>query len=504
MAEKTSFQEITSQLDPDGNLFAYFGTEQWISGASQQVSSWREVLSAVPGLSEEQRAEGNKGFDLAVRLIKNSGIEEISGVGMSGVAREKGFYRSKLIVHHYKGRNTGYVWSIFGAAPHPLDGVGMLPSTTALSGFFDLDLSGIWTVLERELSQSGIKELEEWTRGFPKEFEQKTGMSFDSLVKSLSGEFGLVLTVDETRMVALPLPIPQTLQIPEPRLVLVIKVKGDALFDHLDHLLQSNPQVERVDEEGLRMRTVPSPAPVPFPFRPTLARAGEYLFLGSTDTVIREMLAVRTGKQAGLKAADEFKRMAQGIPEQGNSFVFVSPRFSKAVSALQVGALSAWSGGTGGASRFFQRQFGQGQGAFSYAVSANTAEGWVSVSNGNSDPSRKALIMTAVQPAAVVGLLAAIAIPNFVKARGSAQQNAVFNNLRIIEGAKNQWTLENRKREGDRVTEEDLAPYIRGGKIHPVVGETYSINGVGTPATATAPIQVGNFPAGATIKAPQR
>ena len=37
---------------------------------------------------------------------------------------------------------------------------------------------------------------------------------------------------------------------------------------------------------------------------------------------------------------------------------------------------------------------------------------------------------------AIIGLLAAIAIPNFVKARGSAQKNACIANLRQIEGAK--------------------------------------------------------------------
>src|SRR5436309_2666522 len=83
-AEKTSFQEVTAQLDPGGNLFAYFGTEQWISGASDQVSSWRGILQVAPVLTDEQRAEANKGFDLATRLIRNSGLEEISGVGMSG------------------------------------------------------------------------------------------------------------------------------------------------------------------------------------------------------------------------------------------------------------------------------------------------------------------------------------------------------------------------------------------------------------------------------------
>ena len=116
-AEKTSFQEVTSQLDPGGNLFAYFGTEQWIRGASEQVSSWRGILQLTPVLTDEQRAEANKGFDLATRLIRNSGLEEISGVGMSGIATEKGRYRTKLMVHHYPDRKSGYLWSLFGAAP---------------------------------------------------------------------------------------------------------------------------------------------------------------------------------------------------------------------------------------------------------------------------------------------------------------------------------------------------------------------------------------------------
>ena len=79
-AEKTSFQEVTSQLDAGGNLFAYYGTEQWISHASETVSSWRGLLEMVPIFTAEQRGDANKGFDLATRLIKNSGIEEISAL----------------------------------------------------------------------------------------------------------------------------------------------------------------------------------------------------------------------------------------------------------------------------------------------------------------------------------------------------------------------------------------------------------------------------------------
>ncbi len=46
---------------------------------------------------------------------------------------------------------------------------------------------------------------------------------------------------------------------------------------------------------------------------------------------------------------------------------------------------------------------------------------------------------------AIIGLLAAIAIPNFVKARQNSQTNACIANLKQIEGAKANWALENKK-----------------------------------------------------------
>jgi hypothetical protein len=500
-ARKNSFQQVTSQLDPGGNLFAYFGTEEWISGLSQQVSSWRAILQAVPDLTEEQRTMANKGFDLATRLLKGSGLEEISGVGMSGIATDQGRYRTKLIVHHYPDRKSGYIWSLFGVAPHSLDGLNQLPTTTGMSVFFDLDLRGLWMVLQRELSQSGIPELEEWSRAFPRMFQEKAGVNFDGLLNSFGGEFGIVLTLDETRKVPLPIPTPQPIEIPEPRLALIVKVKDDTLFEHLDKLMQNNPQVTRVDEGGVRLRTVSLPVPLPFPFRPTIGRAGDYFYFASTDTLIRDLLAVREGKQPGLKSTEEFKGIAQGLPEKGNSFVFISPRFNKAVSELQTGALAASAAGGAEKAAVLRNLFLQGPGGFSYKVSGNTAEGWVSVGNGTSDPSKKAVVLSTMQPAAVVGLLAAIAIPNFVKARQTAQYNAIVNNLRMLEGAKAQWALENRKRDGEPVTERDLEPFLRGGRINPVAGETYQVNPAGSPATATLNQRMMNNPAGSVIKA---
>src|SRR3954468_1663893 len=46
---------------------------------------------------------------------------------------------------------------------------------------------------------------------------------------------------------------------------------------------------------------------------------------------------------------------------------------------------------------------------------------------------------------AIIGLLAAIAIPNFVKARTASQKNACIANLKQMDGAKATWALENKK-----------------------------------------------------------
>jgi prepilin-type N-terminal cleavage/methylation domain-containing protein len=52
---------------------------------------------------------------------------------------------------------------------------------------------------------------------------------------------------------------------------------------------------------------------------------------------------------------------------------------------------------------------------------------------------------------AIIGLLAAIAIPNFLKARATSQQNACINNLRQIDGAINEWALESGQSNGAAV-----------------------------------------------------
>src|SRR5580692_9012568 len=64
---------------------------------------------------------------------------------------------------------------------------------------------------------------------------------------------------------------------------------------------------------------------------------------------------------------------------------------------------------------------------------------------------------------AIIGLLAAIAIPNFVHARSTSQQNACINNLRQIDGAKQQWALETKANPTATPVLANIQPYLGRG-----------------------------------------
>jgi hypothetical protein len=78
----------------------------------------------------------------------------------------------------------------------------------------------------------------------------------------------------------------------------------------------------------------------------------------------------------------------------------------------------------------------------------------------------------------ILPLMMAIAIPNFVKARNTAQRNACINNLRQIDAAKQQWALENNRQREAIPTSADLDKYLPRGfsSLKCPAGGTYNIN----------------------------
>ncbi len=83
---------------------------------------------------------------------------------------------------------------------------------------------------------------------------------------------------------------------------------------------------------------------------------------------------------------------------------------------------------------------------------------------------------------AIIGLLAAIAIPNFVRARTQSQKNACINNLRQIDSAVQTWALENKKAPSATVSFTQISGYLKSAVICPSGGtafsDSYTLNGV--------------------------
>jgi competence protein ComGC len=65
----------------------------------------------------------------------------------------------------------------------------------------------------------------------------------------------------------------------------------------------------------------------------------------------------------------------------------------------------------------------------------------------------------------ILGLLTAITVPNFVKARTTACHNACIANLKHIDGAIAQWALENHKPDNASVEVTNMVAYLKGKQL---------------------------------------
>ncbi|MEO6786650.1 MAG: prepilin-type N-terminal cleavage/methylation domain-containing protein [Chthoniobacteraceae bacterium] len=64
---------------------------------------------------------------------------------------------------------------------------------------------------------------------------------------------------------------------------------------------------------------------------------------------------------------------------------------------------------------------------------------------------------------AIIALLAAIAVPNFLRSRKRSQATAILEDMRIIDGAVDQYAIESKKSPGDTVGWSDIQLYVKTG-----------------------------------------
>jgi prepilin-type N-terminal cleavage/methylation domain-containing protein len=95
---------------------------------------------------------------------------------------------------------------------------------------------------------------------------------------------------------------------------------------------------------------------------------------------------------------------------------------------------------------------------------------------------------------AIIGLLAAIAIPNFVRARQTSQTNACINNLRQLDGAKQQWALENGQKASAEPTPSQIKVYLGRGSAGSITKVYCPLSSAKTPLDGYNVLTVGEAP----------
>jgi hypothetical protein len=218
-----------------------------------------------------------------------------------------------------------------------------------------------------------------------------------------------------------------------------------------------------------------------------LATTDGLLLLGTSQEIVQDALAARAGTAPGLTSTPEFKKISRGVPMDANSFSFVSEAFGRVYMDVQMKAMEASGQNEIIPVEYFRQMMEMfSRPSSSFGVFQNTDEGWLWTGNSTTESSAT---LVALAVAAPVGLLAAIAIPNFVKARGTAQTKTCEDCLRQLDGAKQQWAIDERKN-GTAIPKPNELYGQELYLVRPPVcpnGGTYSINAVNKVPTCSHP-----------------
>ncbi|HCU87841.1 MAG TPA: hypothetical protein DGP39_09945 [Verrucomicrobiales bacterium] len=158
----------------------------------------------------------------------------------------------------------------------------------------------------------------------------------DEFLKEYGGELGVFLTLDTEN--SLPFKQgPLTLKLPRPGIVLVAKKSPEAT-PLADHVAEFGDMVKRQVIEGQPVFTFQIPKeelPIRMPLEPTLFQMGSHVVLVSDLALVKQVMAVYTGKAPGLRGTAEFARLSGGMKLEGQQLQFVSQRAGATAALLK-------------------------------------------------------------------------------------------------------------------------------------------------------------------------
>ncbi len=488
---KAAYETVASHLDTGGDLLVVANLDGLMENAVTQLGAVFEGLSAAAGPAGGVPAPVREAFGRLPAFLQASGLDAIDGLGMSLVPRGDGLNNYKSFLRRDAGAASRPLWlATIGAAPRRLWSLNYLPRDTVFARTSAGDVRQLWQFMRQAAEAAGGPAGAQTLDGWSKSLTGILGTDLGTVLETLGADSFIALQLSSTRTVQIPMPnpggdAPQMLTLPAPALLLGVAAKGDTASKALAALLAHSklPLVQQATPLGA-LQSATLPVPLPIPLSPSFAVHENMLLIGSTAEIVQEGMRAATAKD-GLLADAAFKKLLADLPMENNGLAYVSPRFSTTMLDLQT-RLMETAGGRGGFNPtvLMKAMLGDGGPQQALVVTINEKDG-VLTRGVTSAGGREMVASLAMAP---VGMLSAIAIPSFMKARTTSQSNACINNLRQLDSAKEQWALETNQAEGAKVDEAAALQYIKGARM-PVCpqGGTYTLNPIGQEPACSIP-----------------
>jgi len=468
------FNETMREVDTCGQLLIFCNTDELFQNAMAQIKSLTDAIAvATPTSTNAMQVDAT--LNKVDGFLRNIGLYDVRGIAFSSVPRADGLNNTKFFVN--RSPTTGALWRVVGGTPRTLAGMSLLPRDTVLASIQNIGLAAAWQLVRNGVQQiGGAAALIKMDAGL-----EATRTNLGVNVQALMGALGeeALMAVQFSSVSNVLVTTGGQLQVyPRPAVLIAFALRDAAVVRAQFAALAQHGLLRPLEPmDGAPAYATPA-LPTqnsPFPLAPVFVVRNDFLLFATLpDLAESAQTAARTGN--GLAATPAFRQAFAEMPMHAiNGLVYMHPKFSKTLQEFQLSALSAAQRDEASLAmtRSFMNLFQSGQAAVVRIVKPNG----VAVHGVTSVGGRESLASLVVAP---VGLMAAIAVPSFVNARTTSQQNACINNLRLIDAAKAQWAIDHDKPAGAKPQASDLAPYLSTKPVCPA-GGSYLFGPIGQP-----------------------
>ncbi|MBN1902899.1 hypothetical protein JW926_16370 [Candidatus Sumerlaeota bacterium] len=483
---ENGFTEVEKALDEGGNYYLYCNTKDSLKQIMDHI---KKIFTSPSSPKEAQQA-----LNAIDGVIGVLGFYDIGAFGKSGIPVDD-HYITKTFIHIPEERHG--ILKITGAKPHPFGALEYAPKDTRFAFSMDVNFAELLSIVRECFLKGGgneaAMEFDNAIANFNTNIARMSGKdaTLQSLISSLGEEIVLLIDIDPVMKINIPVSMRESTPFPSPRFALMIRAKDASLYETLSQTIRKIGMAQNEVQDGNIRKTILFAPPNPiYVLQPVLVYDGQYCILTTQLSFLDQILETKKSG-GGLKDTEEYKNLVKGLPSEGNGLLFIS---RDAFTTIQT-VFSKFKDE-------MEKRMGSSEGmaAFPYMGMFSKLEGEIVMGfasvrvnreNGIWEVSKQkygnAGATTIAMGVAVLGILTAIAVPGFLRARENSRTQACQENLSKIDGAKEQWALENKKQKGAEVRMEDLVGqnlYIRRTPICPR-GGTYTLNVIGEDPTCS-------------------